>query len=64
MLVQDVEEAERRAVALYETGVTPFDQPYRDYDGGEPSAEQVQFARWVNNKAVFKTCTWKEYKYR
>lgn len=62
MLVQDVAEAERRAVALREMGVTPFAQPYRDYDGGEPTQEQNSFARWVNNKAVFSTCLWKEYK--
>lgn len=64
MLVQDIEEAERRAVALDQMGVTPFAQPYRDYDGGDPTEEQKSFARWVNNKAVFKSCSWHEYKYR
>lgn len=63
MLVQDVEEAERRAVALDAMGVTPFAQPYRDYDGGEPTEEQKHFANWVNKKPVFKSCTWKEYRY-
>lgn len=61
MLVQDVEEAERRALALYSMGVTPFAQPYRDYDGGEPTPEQVRFARWVNRQSVFKSCSYAEY---
>lgn len=64
MLVQDVEEAERRATALDEMGVTPFAQPYRDYDGGEPTAEQKHFANWVNKKSVFHSCKWKDFKYR
>ena len=56
VLVQDIEEAHDRVLALDEMGVTTFAQPYRDYDGGEPTAEQRRFARWVNNKAVFKSC--------
>lgn len=61
MLVQDVEEAEKRALALDKMGVTPFAQPYRDYDGGEPPEIQKHFARWVNCKQLFKTCTWADY---
>jgi hypothetical protein len=61
MLVQDVEEAEKRALALDFMGVTPFAQPYRDYDGGEPTAEQKHFARWVNCKKLFNSCSWAEY---
>lgn len=64
MLVQDVEEAERRALALDAMGVTPFAQPFRDYDGGQPTPEQVHFANWVNKKAVFHSCKWSDYKYR
>ena len=60
-LVRDVEEAHRRVMALREMGVEPFAQPYRDYDGGEPSAEQMAFARWVNRKSLFKSCSWEEY---
>lgn len=60
-LVRDVEEAHRRVLALREMGVEPFAQPYRDYDGGEPSAEQMAFARWVNRKSLFKSCSWEEY---
>lgn len=61
MLVQDVEEAHRRALALDKLGITPFAQPYRDYDGGEPTAEQRRFARWVNAKQAFKSCKWEEF---
>lgn len=60
-LVQDVTEAEWRVKALDRMGVTPFAQPYRDYDGGEPTQEQESFARWVNNKAVFRSCAWRDY---
>lgn len=62
MLVQEVSEAEQRAIALDRLGITPFAQPYRDYDGGEPTQEQKNFARWVNNKAVFHACKWTDYK--
>ena len=60
-LVRDVEEAHHRVLALREMGVEPFAQPYRDYDGGEPSREQMAFARWVNRKSLFKSCSWEEY---
>lgn len=60
-LVQDVEEAHRRVLALRSMGVEPFAQPYRDYNGGEPTAEQRKFARWVNMKAAFKSCRWEDF---
>lgn len=63
-LVQDVAEAEQRVLALREMGVTPFAQPYRDFDGGEPTEEQKMFARWVNRKAVFMSCSFEEYRRR
>ena len=56
LLVQDIESAERRAIALRNAGVTPFAQPYRDFTTNkEPSTEQKHFARWVNHKAIFNT---------
>lgn len=64
VLVQDVVEAEQRVLALDKLGVQPFAQPYRDYDGGEPTQEQKDFARWVNNKACFRSCSWKDYRPR
>ena len=58
LLVQDVEDAKNRAIALSRMGVEPFAQPYRDYNGGEPTRAQKQFAHWVNKKSVFHSCTW------
>lgn len=56
LLVQDIESAERRALALREVGADVFAQPYRDFTTNkEPDAEQKRFARWVNHKAIFKT---------
>ena len=63
VLVQNVDSAERRVLALREAGVEMFAQPYRDFENNrEPTEEQRAFARWVNNKAVFKTAkTFKDY---
>ena len=56
VLIQDIASAENRVVKLREIGANPFAQPYRDFTtNAEPPLEQRQFARWVNDKAVFKT---------
>ena len=56
VLVQDIESAERRAVALRSVGAEVFAQPYRDFmTNAEPPKKQRDFARWVNHKAIFKT---------
>ena len=56
LLVQDIESAERRAIALRAVGADPFAQPYRDFvNNTEPPEELKRFARWVNHKAIFKT---------
>lgn len=64
LLVQDVESAERRALALRDAGVEVFAQPYRDFvNNTEPAPEQKALARWVNHKAVFKSVeSFKDYK--
>lgn len=64
VLVQDVESAERRAVALRDIGANPFAQPYRDFTSkAEPPKELRDLARWVNHKAIFKTVkTFAEYR--
>ena len=61
VLVQDVEESHKRILALRDMGVEPFAQPYRDYDGGEPTAEQKRLARWVNMRAAFQSCSFEEF---
>lgn len=56
LLVQDIDSAERRAIALRDAGVDVFAQPYRDFDNNiEPTREQRDFARWVNRKPIFNT---------
>lgn len=63
-LVQDIESAERRVLALRDAGADPFAQPYRDFEKNlPPTDEQRGFARWVNRKAIFKTVeTFSDYK--
>ena len=62
VLVQDVQESHDRIIALDKMGVEPFAQPYRDFDGGEPTKEQKRLARWCNNKSVFRTCQFRDYR--
>ncbi len=62
VLVQDVADAHQRVLALRDMGVLPFAQPYRDFEGGEPTDEQKAFARWVNHRAVFRSCSWEDYR--
>ena len=61
-LVQDVDESVERIMALKKLGVEIFAQPYRDFDGGEPSREQKRIANWCNKKSVFKTVEWKDFR--
>ena len=54
VLTKDIESAERRALAIKATGADPFAQPYRDFTTNiEPAKELKDFARWVNNRAIF-----------
>lgn len=66
LLVQDIESAERRALALRDAGVEVFAQPYRDFvTNAEPAPELKALARWVNHKAIFKSVkNYKDYKRR
>ena len=66
VLVKDIESAERRVQFLREIGAEAFAQPYRDFTtNAEPEEVQKDFARWVNDKAIFKTVkTFSEYKGR
>lgn len=61
LLVRDVADAHQRVLALEKLGFDVFAQPYRDYDGGEPTEEQRAFARWVNVKSVHRSCAWEDY---
>ncbi len=62
VLVRDVADAIERVRFLKGIYVVPFAQPYRAPDGAEPTAEQKAFARWCNHRAIYKTCTWEDYR--
>lgn len=65
LLVKYVAEANERCKILKRLGVNPFAQTYRDFDKNTlPTAEQKRFAWYVNQKAVFKSTEWEEYRYR
>lgn len=49
----------QRVMTLMEIGCMPFVMPYKKDD-----PYQKAFARWVNNRAVFKSTTWENYKYK
>ena len=57
----DTTEAEdyERVMTLKEWGCMPFVMPYNKSD-----PYQKAFARWVNQRAVFHSCKWEEYRYR
>lgn len=46
-----------RVEKLRELGIDPFAMPYNKFD-----RYQMEFARWVNVKSIFKTVPWNEYK--
>lgn len=60
-LIQDVGESLSRIKAMDKLGVKAFGQPYRDFTGGEPTAEQKRLARWCNDKAVHYATPFEEY---
>jgi len=47
-----------RIMKLSERGALPFVMPYN-----RANQYQKSFARWVNNRAVFRSTSWKDYKY-
>lgn len=47
-----------RVMTLREMGCMPFVMPFNKSD-----PYQKAFTRWVNNRAVFKSCSWDDYKY-
>lgn len=64
VLVKDVQDAIERVRFLKGMNLDPFAQPFRDPEGGEPTQEQRDFARWCNHKAIYKKCSWEEYQGR
>lgn len=62
-LVKDAEDALFRINIFRDMQINPFAQPYRDFDNKiNPTKEQRRLARWCNNKSVFYTCKFQDYK--
>lgn len=62
-LIKETEDALIRLNKLKELGVTPFAQPYRDFNNlTKPTIEQKKIARWCNHKAIFNSINYSEYK--
>jgi hypothetical protein len=63
VLVKDVADANERCRILKKLGVNPFAQTYRSYESNiQPTVEQKKFAWYVNQKAVFKSTEWEDYR--
>lgn len=61
-LVNDIPEAMERVKFLKGLNLDPFAQPFIDFEGGKrPSRRQLEFARWVNHKAIFNSVEFTEY---
>jgi hypothetical protein len=61
-LVKDVSEAMERVKFLKGLNLDPFAQPFIDVEGGKrPSRSQLEFARWVNHKAIFNSVEFTNY---
>lgn len=64
VLMQDMASTIERVEFLRSLNVSPFVQPYRDFtNNNEIAPEFKHYARYVNNKFIFNSCTWQEYKY-
>ncbi|NIW14821.1 MAG: hypothetical protein GWN31_13045, partial [Candidatus Thorarchaeota archaeon] len=64
VLVKDVDEALDRVRFLKGMNCEAFAQPYIDREGTPPTQIQKDFARWVNQSAIFKSTTWETYEPR
>jgi hypothetical protein len=63
VLVKDVTDANERCRILKKLGVNPFAQTYRNYESNtQPTREQKRFAWYVNQKAIFKSTEWEDYR--
>ena len=63
LVTTDIIDAIERVKFLKGIYVDLFAQPYRDFKKNiEPTQEQKDFSRWVNNKAIFNTINYFDYK--
>jgi hypothetical protein len=64
VLVKEVAESLSIVEELRALKVTPFAQPFRDFKhNNEIITEQRNFARWVNRREIFKTCSFENYRH-
>ena len=64
VLINNISDALDRVEFLRSLNVDPFVQPFIDRKGTPPPKEHKHFARWVNHKAIFRSCRWDEYRRR
>jgi hypothetical protein len=61
-LVKEIDESLDRVMFLKNLKLDPFCQPYRDFKiNKDPDKILKNFCRWVNHKAIFKSCSWSDY---
>ena len=54
-----------RIKTLWDFGIHPFVQPYRDYENTRmPTQYEKDLARWCNNKFIFKSCKFEDFEPR
>lgn len=64
ILVEDIDDALWRVEWFDRMGVEVFAQPYRNFENNYVDPQQKHFARWVNSKQIFRSCTWGDYERR
>lgn len=61
LVKDDVDDAHERVMFLEGLNVTPFAQPYLDWEGTDPTYKQKMFAGWCNKPPIRRTTPWPEY---
>lgn len=64
VLVKEIDDALKRVNFLLKLNLDPYAQAYIDSNGIIYSKEAERFERYVNHKAILKSCTWNEYRYK
>lgn len=65
LLKDDIQDALERVMFLKRLKLDPYVQPFRSAEKDSYlNAISMDFARWVNKKPVFKTCSWRDYRAR
>lgn len=60
-----IEQDLHRLNTLKRMGITPFVQPYRDYENKRrPTQYEKDIARWANNRWLFKSCDFEDFEIR